>query len=159
MAKHVSVFVRKVSDLTVEDWSYIVVALKELGIARAKFALVPAQQIVDGLRTRCAEDNVTEQAQPELQINKRKVAWAIAAVAARVPWRSDCLLQAMAAQRWLARHHLRATFYLGVSKTHDEAFKAHVWLCLGDMIIAGRSGAGFEPLIEPERTTTASSRS
>ena len=79
------------------------------------------------------------------------MAWAIAAVARRVPWRSDCLVQVMAGDAWLRRCGLTGDFHLGVAKDPGGAFKAHAWLTYRGIVVAGGSGEGFENLIEPDR--------
>lgn len=70
----------------------------------------------------------------------RKAGWAIEAAAAYAPWRSDCLIRAMAAASWLRRHGYRPHFHLGVAP-HDAArprLSAHAWLSMeGEVIVGG----------------------
>jgi hypothetical protein len=67
-------------------------------------------------------------------------------MAARVPWRSDCLVQATAAQRWLDRHQIPTQLHIGVRKDHAAGFEAHAWLCHGALIVTGGDISGFVPL-------------
>ena len=66
-----------------------------------------------------------------------RLSWAIGAAAARVPWRSDCLLQAMAADRWLRRCGMQPEFFLGVTKDAGGQLEAHAWLRCGDAMVTG----------------------
>ena len=55
-----------------------------------------------------------------------------------LPWKSNCLDQAMAAQRMLCRRKLANTLYFGLSKQIGrEAFVAHAWLRCGEHYIVG----------------------
>jgi hypothetical protein len=76
------------------------------------------------------------------------IGWAIAAVAARVPWRSDCLLQAMAAARWLNDLDRCHSLSIGVRKSTTGLLEAHAWLKSGDTIVTGNVPdlAGFQPI-------------
>ena len=65
------------------------------------------------------------------------ISWAIASASARVPWRSDCLLQAMAASMWLDRTRTGYKLNIGVRKNAEEQLEAHAWLTSGDNTITG----------------------
>jgi len=72
----------------------------------------------------------------------RNMAWALNAVARRLPWMATCLMQALACQLWLRWHKVPATVYLGVASGQPEAeggglFDAHAWLRCGDHILTG----------------------
>ena len=54
-----------------------------------------------------------------------RVAFAIPRVAARLPWRADCLVQALAARRWLGHHDIATTLTLGVPRDMPSDFEAH----------------------------------
>lgn len=75
-----------------------------------------------------------------------RVAFAIPRVAARLPWRADCLVQALAANRWLGRHGIATTLTLGVPTDMPKKFEAHAWLTAGDRIVTGGDVSGFVPL-------------
>ena len=78
-----------------------------------------------------------------------RVAFAIPRVAARLPWRADCLVQALAAQRWLARQGVATRLTLGVPKDKRPQFEAHAWLSAGDRIVTGGNISGYVPLHRP----------
>jgi len=65
------------------------------------------------------------------------IGWAIACAAARVPWRSDCLLQAMAASMWLDRIQLGYKLNIGVRKNAADELEAHAWLTSGNITVTG----------------------
>ncbi len=79
-----------------------------------------------------------------------RVALAVPRAAARVPWRADCWVQALAAQSWLAREGVPAEIWIGVRQDRG-AFEAHAWLRSGERAVTGGDGDGFAPLITPDR--------
>lgn len=79
----------------------------------------------------------------------RRVAFAIPRVAARVPWRSDCLVQAVAGQRWLASLGIESTLSIGVRKTVEHGFEAHAWLKVGEESVTGGDVSTFSVLSMP----------
>lgn len=79
-----------------------------------------------------------------------KISWAITRMGPKVPWRADCLVQALAAQRWLARCGMHSDLHVGVRTDGPDGFAAHAWLTHGDMIVTGGDISGFTPLISPD---------
>ena len=84
----------------------------------------------------------------------RRVAVAIPAMGARVPWRSDCIVHARAAQRWLARHGIASSLRIGVNKTAGQRFAAHAWLLVGAELVTGGDIASFAPLRNCDAATS-----
>lgn len=74
-----------------------------------------------------------------------RVAFAIPRVARRVPWRADCLVQALAAQSWLRRRGIATTLVFGARKPTAADFEAHAWLKVGDRIVIGGEVSGYSP--------------
>lgn len=72
-----------------------------------------------------------------------RVAYIIPRMAARVPWKSDCLVQAIAAQNWLERHGIHSSIVLGVPKQPQEQFEAHAWLRVGRSTIIGGDPSSY----------------
>ena len=85
-----------------------------------------------------------------------RVAYAIPRVAARVPWRADCLVQAVAAKRWLSAHGIASTINYGVPRQKAERFEAHAWLTAGERLVTGGDISGFVPLERQPLLTDAS---
>lgn len=75
-----------------------------------------------------------------------RVAFAIPRVAARVPWRADCMVQALAAEHWLRVHGIATTLTLGVPRDKLTEFEAHAWLTAGDRVVTGGDVRGYVPL-------------
>jgi len=71
-----------------------------------------------------------------------RIAFAVRAMGARVPWRSDCLVQALAAQHWLAGRGIGSTIHLGV-KASEAPIDAHAWLKVGKRVILGGDVADY----------------
>jgi len=138
---------KRASELTLADWSAILVATGDLAAARIAHATHPIAVIIGRLRK---EDCVARLAStPDDEARLKRLAWAISVAAARVPWRSDCLLQAMAADRWLRRHAFKSDFFLGVTRKDDGALDAHAWLACGPIQITGGRVDGYVGLMEP----------
>ncbi len=78
-----------------------------------------------------------------------RVAFVIPRVAARLPWRADCLVQALAAERWLEREGIATKLILGVPRDKRPAFEAHAWLTAGDRIVTGGDVSDYVPLVKP----------
>lgn len=72
-----------------------------------------------------------------------RVAWAVAVAARVVPWRSDCMVQALAARSWLAGQGLETRLVLGVPKQRGARFEAHAWLVCGDLTVTGGNVTGY----------------
>ena len=66
----------------------------------------------------------------------KQVGYLIPRVAARMPWRADCLVQALAARRWLAKLGYETELSLGTRKTAGR-FEAHAWLKWHDFVVTG----------------------
>lgn len=76
------------------------------------------------------------------------VAYVIPRVASRVPWRADCLVQAMAAQRWLTAERITSTISIGVKRSDQGEFVAHAWLKHGETVVTGGEIGDYSPLLE-----------
>ena len=93
--------------------------MKELLIARLRLACQPVGKILRELRDRQEFDCYVG------HVSLARLSWAIGVAAVGVPWRSDCLLQAMAADRWLRRCGLHPKFFVGVAKDAFGQLQAH----------------------------------
>jgi len=141
---------KRAVQLTLSDWRYLAIATIELLIARVRFSAVGAEKILRGFQ---APLSVPPQhpKSPLLNSDVERLSWAIAVAAQRVPWRSDCFIKTIAADRWLRRHDLQADFYLGVAKDDQDVFAAHAWLRHGDLTVTGGRYDRFSTLIEPKK--------
>jgi Transglutaminase-like superfamily len=146
MACQTAESLRRAARLSLQDWRYLAIAVKEMLIARIRHATLPVGGILQELQSPVKVDELPLR---KTEVDVGRLSWAIGAAAARVPWRSDCLVQVMAAHRWLERHRLRSDFFLGVAKNSAGALEAHVWLRFGNLAVTGGSSEAFFALIEP----------
>lgn len=115
----------------------------ELALARMRLGSRQARSLL------ATSPSVTAKLNPPQAELVERVAFAIPRVAARLPWRADCLVQALAAQRWLTRHGVATTLTLGVPRDRPADFEAHAWLTAGDRIVTGGDISGYVPLAHP----------
>lgn len=66
-----------------------------------------------------------------------RIGFVIVRLAKRLPWRSDCMIQAIAAQEWLAGKGMASEIRIGVERPHDGPFAAHAWLVRKERVITG----------------------
>lgn len=76
-----------------------------------------------------------------------RVTYVVPRAGRRVPWRSDCLIQALAARRWLAAHGIATSLHIGARKSAARGFEAHAWLTASDkgkqLVVTGWDIEGF----------------
>jgi Transglutaminase-like superfamily len=145
MARRLLNKLRRAAGLTATDWRYLGIAVFELLRARVRFGREPVTKILKELQ----QQSAPSQGRAGPQVNLARLSWAIGAAAARVPWRSDCLLQAMAADRWLRRYGLSPQFFLGAQIPGPGRFQAHAWLYCNGLAVTGGTGEDFTTLLEP----------
>ena len=113
-------------------WRDVAIASWELALANVAFRRTPPGEL--SLLDRAAEAGVPlSSAQHKLV---ERVAYAVPIMGLRVPWRSDCVVQALAARRWLARGGVGSSLCIGVRKD-EQGFQAHAWLKVGDRVVTG----------------------
>ncbi|WP_420030932.1 lasso peptide biosynthesis B2 protein [Sphingomonas flavescens] len=66
-----------------------------------------------------------------------RLAWAVSAAGAHVPWRAVCLEQGLALQRMLRRRGVDARLQYGIGHSNAGELQAHVWVSVGDRIVIG----------------------
>lgn len=76
-----------------------------------------------------------------------RVAFLLPRIGARTPWRSDCLVQALAAQRWLATYDIASEIEIGVRRDVDSTFLAHAWVIQNGKVVLGGETREFSPLL------------
>lgn len=77
---------------------------------------------------------------PQQTVIVKRIRWGIHVLEHRVPWRSDCLPQALAARMMLQWRRIPTTLYLGVAKQNRDGkvvLEAHAWLRSGTIIVTG----------------------
>lgn len=143
----------RAASLSREDWRFLAFAVLELALARLRHGRQSASEIFRDLQTAPCQSTASPRDMMLDEADARRISWAISCAAARVPWRSDCLVQAMAAHRWLRRAGMRAEVFVGVQKNSHGALFAHAWLRRGDMTITGGAHERFHVLLGPPDQT------
>lgn len=73
----------------------------------------------------------------EKTLKIRQVQQATAVMSKYTPWESKCLVQALAAKKYLQRMGIESTLYLGTAKQKEGSLEAHAWLRSGSMYVTG----------------------
>lgn len=135
--------------LTATQQRRLVSACARLLVAQLRRRLLSGGDILRRLRgQRQTKERSALSTQERREV--QDIAWALAVVANHLPWRTDCLTQALAASSWLRRRGLPADFYVGVVKREDGALTAHAWLRSDDLMVAGGEVAAFTTLVAPD---------
>jgi hypothetical protein len=75
----------------------------------------------------------------------------IASIEPRLPWRSTCLVQALAARSMLRRRHVATLLHFGVA-LDEGRIRAHAWLeAGGGCVCGGKAAIGFTPIAAFEK--------
>ena len=135
--------VRRALDLPRESWPSLGRAIIELAIARMRLGADHSDHLANAKATRRVLPVPLTRDQKRLI---DRVAFAIPRVAQRVPWRADCLIQALAGERWLRRRGICTQVVIGVKTGGPVPLDAHAWLEAGDRIVTGGEIAAFQPL-------------
>ena len=133
--------------LSPREWYDLLRAVIELAIANRRLAkAAPTQQMLKPYLTS------SEPADDPKLLNR--VARAIPRAAVVVPWRADCLRQALAAASWLSRFDIETEIRIGVRKDADGELRSHAWLChQGDVLIGGAIEDFSELPLQPSSDT------
>lgn len=128
--------------------SWVARAVVELATARFRHKKLQARE-VSALNARAIQygRNPSEASPGDAEL-VQEVGYVIPRVAARVPWRADCLVQAMAAQRWLEKKGIAATIAIGVDRSQSAGFEAHAWLSYGDTVVTGGETSRFTVMLQ-----------
>jgi hypothetical protein len=134
---------RNLRKLHARSWSergQLIEAFIWLGVMRVALGRLPFRRIAARLGlTQTETFNVPK----TLNVAEAtRIGWAVKAVASRTPWKSTCLIQALAGMILLRRRKIAGTLYLGIAKDElaPEQITAHAWLCSGDLFLTGESG-------------------
>jgi hypothetical protein len=106
-----------------------------------------------GVQQRNAEAARGARSRPQAETDRacERVRDVIPRVARRVPWRADCLVQALAGQHWLRSEGIASEIVVGTARNSAGSFEAHAWLCRGEQVILGGDISRFTPLLTPGR--------
>jgi hypothetical protein len=92
----------------------------------------------------------------------KRIRWAIAVAAPRVPWKAVCFQKGLAAQFMLRRRGVPSVLYYGAAMDSRGQLTAHVWVRDGDLDVIGGEMASryalltmFPPLNLPRITANS----
>jgi hypothetical protein len=111
-------------------------ALWTLALARLAVSVLKFEQVAAMLGHFGQETPKTPVPKPELAL---AVSWAVQSVAKTVPWRCECLEQALCAKWMLRKRKLPSTLYFGTFY-NGHGLEAHAWVRCGLQIITGERG-------------------
>lgn len=130
----------KAFGLSPRDWLDLAVASIELGVARVRIVTSDRAALVRPANTASPVTN-------EVDTRVERVGVAIARASHRLPWRADCLVQAIAARRWLRRLGVETSLCIGVPDGVQGPFEAHAWLMHGERVITGGNISSYIPML------------
>ena len=146
----------RASQIKAADWLSLGVASLALLRARIVLARVPIRELIEALQN--GQSDPTDMKLSTVDKERlRQLCWALATAAGNLPWRTDCLVQVIAADRILRRLGWQPEFYLGVRKDDSGSFFAHAWLKYRGVEVVGGSSHEFAALLDPDRDTRAGS--
>lgn len=140
---------RKFARLSRGDRLLALEALGWLALARVQIAVLPFRRIARRMGAPLRSEDGAGDApgvaamDPARRAALRAVGRAVERAARHVPWRADCLPQAMAAQRMLRRRGIPATMHFGVrmgDEACDRRMTAHAWLTVDSAGVVGARG-------------------
>ncbi|MEP0391129.1 MAG: lasso peptide biosynthesis B2 protein [Erythrobacter sp.] len=106
----------------------------ELVRARLIFSKLEAKAIPERNQQAKAK-SLANQAVPPATL--ARITYVIPRLSDRFPWRSDCVIQAIAAQNWLSSYGAASEIQIGVENPKDGEFGAHAWLVHRESVITG----------------------
>lgn len=128
----------KLRDLTLRDWRDLVRAGWELWKANRYCRRTTIAKIYRDRKTEWHRAS-----DPETDAITERVSVAVPRAARYVFFRSDCLIQARAAQTWLARENIGSEIRIGADGGGKADLEAHAWLLVGDRVVTGGEIARF----------------
>jgi len=126
-------------------WRLLYFALRaaaELVRARIVFARIGVKDI-QALNARFSGAPVP----PDTALLLDWIAYTIPRAAHRMPFRADCMVQALAAQNWLAARGIGSAIVIGAERPEDKPFAAHAWLTCGQRVVTGGEIGRYTELI------------
>ena len=131
-AKKAMAKLRRLLTIGLRRQVYLVIAVTQLARARIEFQCRRASSILKRL-----QDRSRSEARNGSGLDIDGLAWALRVAAGIVPWRSDCLIQSMAADRWLRKRGIVPSFKLGVVQGPEGQILGHAWIELDGRVLTG----------------------
>ncbi|MEO0462965.1 MAG: lasso peptide biosynthesis B2 protein [Pseudomonadota bacterium] len=132
-------------------WRYPVPVMRgliELAKARRALPRVRGSDIGDfNARAEAAQQGSLRLSSDAAHAVVDRIAVIIVNAARLVPWRSDCLVQAIAAQNWLTAEGLASQIEVGLPPDNGNDFAPHAWLICGGRVVTGGDVRDFNVLL------------
>lgn len=80
-----------------------------------------------------------------------RIAYVLPRLSDRLPWRSDCLIQAIAGQSWLTALGAASEIQIGIENPKDGDFGAHAWLDYDGRVITGGNIEQYQVILSESR--------
>ena len=122
-------------------------ALWHLAVARLRFAKLAVPLLLASNAEIARAARGPTQARPGDCSAVERISYVIPRIACRLPFRADCLVQAMAAQQWLHELGIASRIVIGVEHPQGKDFGAHAWLSYGDFVVTGGETGQYAPLV------------
>jgi hypothetical protein len=133
-------FLRRLTQLSWAEWSLLGETLVSLTKARIMVRVLPFPTLAKRLGEHMAETGAADD--PARQACLNSLTWAVGALSRRLPWRCQCLEQALAAQMLLRRRNIPHTLYLG-ARLQQGQLEAHAWVRCGECLVTGHTSEAF----------------
>lgn len=132
------------------DWLWVLpmalIAIFRLVRARIKFAYLPIRNLLKQNRKIGEKLRDETEASASEVVFAHRIAYILPRVAQRMPFRSDCLIQAIAGQDWLAFRGFASEIIIGVKPPDNQWLEAHAWLEFGKIAITGGEIEPYAPI-------------
>ena len=133
--------------------SYGLHGLARLVIARLKFETLTAKEIPQ--RNQDAKINALDASILDPAALAR-ISYVMPRISDRLPWRSDCLVQAIAAQDWLSNLGAASEIQIGVEHPEGGKFAAHAWLMHEGQIVTGGDISQYDVILADSQSNNDS---
>ncbi len=122
---------RSPAALSRAQWRSLATAAVRLAQAKALHLRLDAPAILARLRRPAPAGRGARPPDPAM------MNWALGAVSRRLPWRSDCLVQALAGKLWCDAAGVQPTLRLAARRDGDGDLTAHAWLEIDGAVATG----------------------
>jgi hypothetical protein len=131
---------KRLAQLSWSEWGLLGETLFCLTKARVLVRVLPFPALAKRLGEHMAETLKTDH--PAQQPFLTSLTWTVGALSRRLPWRCQCLEQALAAMMLLRRRSIPHTLYLG-ARLQQGRLEAHAWVRCGGRLVTGDHGKVF----------------
>jgi hypothetical protein len=133
--------------LPISDQVLFMFAYGLLGAARLTLLALPFRRIAPWLGERILVAGFSYLLDAVQIRQARRIGRLVRLAAGYTPWKSRCLVQAMAAMVLLSRKHIPYTLYLGVTVNEVEGMQAHAWVSAGPVYVTGYDGFRYFTMV------------